>query len=154
MNLDAKYDILLWNWEVGNFSLREILSNYDKTILYFYPKDNTPGCTLENKDFTCLRPEFLKAWINIVWVSKDSLESHKKFLFWSKLTNPLISDPDLTLHKEFWAYWEKNNYWKIVMWVIRSTFLLSKDWEILKEWKGIKATWHAERLYKELLWNK
>lgn len=150
MNLNNKYNILLSNWKVENKSLQDILSKADKTILYFYPKDDTPGCTIENKDFSCLKWEFEKAWYNLVWVSKDSIETHAKFIKNHDLTVPLISDPELTLHKELGAYWEKNNYWKIVQWVIRSTFLVDKYWNILKEWRNIKAWGHVERLLKEL----
>ena len=150
MTINEKFQVLLENWESSELSLNDIFSKSQKTLLYFYPKDNTPGCTLENKDFSCLKWEFDKLWITLVWVSKDSIESHKKFKQNHSLDNILISDPELVLHKEFWAFWEKNNYWKIVMWVIRSTFLVDNNWKILCEWKGIKATWHAERLLKEL----
>ena len=150
LNLDAKYDILLNSWEETSTSLKDLFKKSDKTILYFYPKDNTPWCTMENKDFSCLKWEFSKLWINLVWVSKDSIESHKKFVEKQWLKLDLISDPDLALHKELWAYGEKNNYWKIVEWVIRSTFLFDSNWKLLKEWKWVKATWHAERTLKEL----
>ena len=89
-------------------------------------------------------------WVTVIWVSKDSIDSHKKFIEKQNLEIDLISDPDLVLHKELWVYWEKNNYGKKVMWVIRSTFLVDKDWEILKEWRNVKATGHAERLLKEV----
>lgn len=150
MNLNNKYNILLPNWKVESKSLKDILSVSDKTIVYFYPKDDTPGCTIENKDFSCLKWEFEKAWYGLVWVSKDSIESHKDFIKKHELWVSLISDPELVLHKELWAYWEKNNYWKIVEWVIRSTFLVDKAWNILKEWRNIKAWGHVERLLKEL----
>ncbi len=149
LNLENKYDILLSNGEVENKRLAYILWE-DKTILYFYPKDNTPGCTTENKDFTSLKGDFEKLWIKLVWVSKDSIESHKKFITKQELKNDLISDPDLILHKELWVWWEKKNYWKTFMWVIRSTFLVDKNGEVLKEWRNIRAKWHAERILKEL----
>ena len=149
MDLEKKYDILLTNTEVKNLSLKEILWN-TKTLIYVYPKDNTPGCTLENKDFSCLRQDFLKKWIKLVWVSKDSIEAHKKFVWNHLLQNDLVSDPELILHKELWAYWEKNNYWKIVLWVIRSTFLFDENQNLVKSWKGIKATWHAQRVLNEI----
>ncbi len=150
MNLKNNYNILLSNWQVENKTLKDILSNSDKTILYFYPKDNTPWCTIENKDFTCLKEKFKEKWVSIIWVSKDSIESHKKFTEKHELTIDLISDQELTLHKELLAYWEKNNYWKIVMWVIRSTFLVDKEWNILKEYRNVRAKWHAERVLREL----
>lgn len=150
LDLEKKYEILLENGEESLKSLLEIFAENEKTLLYFYPKDNTPGCTLENKDFSCLKEEFLKKWIKILWVSKDSLESHKKFAEKHSLQIALISDWDLTLHKELWAFWEKNNYWKIVEGVIRSTFLFDSKGNILKEYKNVRAKWHAERILKDL----
>jgi len=150
LDLNAKYDVVSYNWNISTFTLKEILSLWEKTLLYFYPKDNTPGCTIENKDFSCLKEEFSKIWIVVIWVSKDSISSHKKFIESQDLKINLISDPELTLHKHFWAYWEKNNYWKIVTWVIRSTFLVDKEGNILKSWKNVKATNHAQKVLKEL----
>lgn len=150
LNIENKYNVLAYTWEYWEFTLKTLLSFGEKTILYFYPKDNTPWCTIENKDFSCLKEEYKKLWIVLIWVSKDSIDSHKKFIDKNELKIDLISDPDLILHKELWAFWEKNNYWKIVEWVIRSTFLINTDWEVLKEWKNVKATWHAERILKEL----
>jgi peroxiredoxin Q/BCP len=126
------------------------LKKSEKTILYFYPKDNTPGCTLEARDFTCLALEFQKLGIQIVGVSKDSLESHKKFIVGQSLNIILLSDTDLVLHKAFGAYGEKNNYGKIIQGVIRSTFVLDSSGKILNGWKNVKATGHAEKILKEL----
>lgn len=136
--------------EVYSTSLHEILSKSPKTILFFYPKDNTPGCTVENQDFSLLKQEFLQLWIQIVWVSKDSVDSHKIFCQQHQLQNLLISDSDLVLHNFFWAYGEKNNYGKIVQWVIRSTFLLDSEGNILKSWKNVKAKNHANKILKEV----
>ena len=150
LNLENKYKALAYTWQEWEFTLKELLSFSDKTILYFYPKDDTPGCTIENKDFSSLKEQYKKLWVSVIWVSKDSIDSHKKFIKKQNLEVDLISDPDLVLHKELWVYWEKNNYWKMVMWVIRSTFLVDSNWEVLKEWRNVKATWHAERLLKEI----
>ena len=150
LNLENKFDILNSSLESSKLDLKTILSFSDKTILYFYPKDDTPWCTIENKDFSCLKDEFSKIGINVIWISKDSIESHTKFIKKYDLEIDLISDPDLVLHESLWAYGEKNNYGKIVKWVIRSTFLLNKKWDILQEYRWIKAKWHAERLLKEL----
>ena len=149
VNVENTYDVLLSSGEIKNLKLKDILWE-DKTILYFYPKDNTPGCTVENKDFTVLKNEFDKLWIKLVWVSKDSISSHQRFVEKQWLNNDLISDPDLILHKELGVYGEKKNYGKVVMWVIRSTFLVDKEGNILKEWRNIRAKWHAERIFKEL----
>ncbi len=137
-------------WEIKEIDLFDLFKKSEKTILYFYPKDNTPWCSLEAKDFTCRKDEFKKLWIQIIWVSKDSIESHNKFIDNLSLWIDLVSDPDLVLHKKFWVYWEKNNYWKIVMWVIRSTFLIDLNWNIIKEWRNVKVTWHVDKILKEL----
>jgi peroxiredoxin Q/BCP len=150
LNIENKYEVLFCNWKKWEISLKELFSNSDKNILYFYPKDNTPWCTIENKNFSLMKDKFKEKWFNIIWVSKDSIESHEKFMKKQELNVDLISDPNLILHKQLWVYWEKNNYWKIVMWVIRSTFLIDSSWKILKEWKNVKANWHVERLLKEL----
>lgn len=150
MNLDLKYDYIDSSWNILISSLADLLKKSEKTILYFYPKDNTPWCSIEAKDFTCLKWEFQKLWIQIIWISKDNIESHKKFKNDLSLWLDLISDPNLILHKELWVYWEKNNYWKIVMWVIRSTFLFDNKWNLIKEWRNVKATWHAQKILAEL----
>jgi len=150
INLDAKYEAIGSTWESEEFRLGDLLSYSEKTLLFFYPKDNTPGCTVENKDFSCLVEDFKKLWIMLIWVSKDSIESHRKFIEKQGLKVDLLSDPDLTLHKELSVYGEKKNYWKVYMWVIRSTFLLDSKGNILNEWRNIRAKWHAERILKEL----
>ena len=138
------------HWEVKSDSLGDILSSSEKSIIFFYPKNDTPGCTIENKDFSCLSEEFHKKWIQLIWVSKDSMDSHHNFREKHNLNILQISDPELVLHKHFSAFGEKNNYGKIVLWVIRSTFLIDKQWNILKSWKNIKAKWHAEKVLREL----
>lgn len=148
INLNNEYKLLTSSWEEKTIKLKDILE--DKNIIYFYPKDNTPWCTKENKDFTNFKSEFENLWYKIIWVSKDSIDSHKKFIEKQWLNIDLISDENLILHKELWVYWEKKNYWKTFMWVIRSTFIVDKNWAILKEFRNVKATWHVERLLKEL----
>lgn len=126
------------------------LSESEKTLLYFYPKDNTPGCTLEAQDFTRLKEDFANLGIQIIGVSQDSEESHEKFTTSCHLGIPLISDPDGELHKQFGVIGEKKNYGKIYVGVIRSTFLLDSDGQILREWRNVKATGHAEKVLREL----
>lgn len=127
-----------------------LISASPYTILYFYPKDNTPGCSLEARDFSALLPEFSKFSIQVFGVSRDSLHAHCSFMQKQGLNIGLISDPDLQLHKQFWARWEKKNYGKIFEWTIRSTFLLNENWEIVKERRNVKATGHVARLVKEI----
>lgn len=150
LNLDTKYSAVNADGEVAQLSLREIFSFSEKTLMYFYPKDNTPGCTVENRDFSCMKDEYKKLWITLVWVSKDSVDSHKKFISKQSLEIDLISDPDLLLHKQLGAFGEKNNYGKIVQGVIRSTFLFNSDGKILQEWRNVRAKWHAAKVMREI----
>jgi thioredoxin-dependent peroxiredoxin len=130
--------------------LQEYLQKFPQTIVYFYPKDDTPGCTIEAHDFSIYKELFHKNWIWIVWVSKDSESSHQKFIDKQCLLIDLISDEDLTLHKQFGVWWEKNMYGKKIMWVVRSTFLLDAQWTILHEWRNVKAAGHVQKLMEEL----
>lgn len=145
------YNVLKDGQEVS-LSLADICTLSEYTILFVYPKDNTPWCSLENKTFTQLKSEFAKKNIQLVGLSKDSIASHQKFVQNYSLEHMLISDPELILHKELWAYGEKKNYGKTILGVIRSTFLLNSSGEILQSWKNVKATWHAERILKEVQW--
>lgn len=150
MNLTTSYQALSRNGEVVNINLGEIFTSHDTTLLYVYPRDNTPGCTLENKDFSCLVWEFQKLGVTLVGMSQDDIESHKKFQSEHTLHIDLLSDPELILHKELWAYGEKNLYGKLVTGVIRSTFLFDRQGNLIKSWKNVKATGHAEKILKEL----
>ena len=121
------------------------------TILYFYPKDNTPGCTLEAQDFTRLKADFEALGVEIFGVSKDSEASHENFCAKHGLGITLISDPDGVLHEKFGAIGEKKNYGKTYIGTIRSTFLLdSATGEIVQEWRNVRAKGHAERVLAEL----
>lgn len=150
LNLKNTYEAVTVTGESSEMTLEQLLSFSEATLLYFYPKDNTPGCTNENKDFSRLKNDFAQLWVTLIWVSKDSIQSHKNFIEKQELWVDLISDPDLVLHNEFWVYWEKKNYGKTYMWVIRSTFLLNKQGEVLKEWRNVRAKWHGDRIYKEV----
>jgi thioredoxin-dependent peroxiredoxin len=130
--------------------LSSLLQKSERTLLYFYPKDDTPGCTLEAQDFTRLKWEFEALGIQIIWVSQDSESSHAKFCNKYDLGIELISDADGSLHEQFSVIWEKKNYGKVYVWVIRSTFLLDSEWKIVKEWRNVKATGHAEKILNEL----
>ncbi len=130
--------------------LATLLSTSPYTLLYFYPKDDTPGCTLEANDFTRLIPEFGTLGIQIIGVSKDSESSHAKFCNKYNMGIMLISDEDETLHKAFGVIGEKKNYGKVYIGVIRSTFLLETTGKILKEWRNVKATGHGEKVLREV----
>ena len=130
--------------------LNSLLSKSPLTLLYFYPKDDTPGCTLEAVDFTRLKDEFWVLWIQIVGVSQDSWVSHAKFCIKHNIGIELIADEDAALHHQFGVIGEKKNYGKTYIGTIRSTFLLDSSGKILQEWRNVKATWHAEKVLREI----
>ncbi len=130
-------------------SLETILGESKKTILYFYPADNTPGCTLEAQSFTTLREEFASFGVQVIWVSVDNEASHKKFHESCHLGIDLISDTDKSLHNKFEVIGEKKNYGKTYIGTIRSTFLLSNTGGIIKAWRNVKVNGHAEKVLRE-----
>ncbi len=119
-------------------------------VLYFYPRNDTPGCTREAIAFTKRAAELAKAGATVVGVSKDSIESHGRFRDKYALTIPLLSDPDLATHKAYGAYGEKVMYGKKVLGVIRSTFLI-RDGLIVKAWKSVKVDGHDEQVLAALM---
>lgn len=135
---------------VERTSLEAILSRSERTVLYFYPADNTPGCTLEAQSFTRLRPDFEALGIQVVGVSVDPTDSHQAFHRTCGLGIDLVSDPDKTLHNRFGVIGEKQNYGKTYIGVIRSTFLFDHAGTILKEWRNVRATGHAEWVLREV----
>lgn len=120
-----------------------------KIILYFYPKDSTPGCTTEACDFSYFYDVYAKAGYQIIGVSKDSIKSHQKFKSKYNLKHLLLSDPELILHKELGAYGPKKLYGKLLDGVIRSTFIFDEELNLVKEYKNIRAKGHAERILKD-----
>jgi peroxiredoxin Q/BCP len=116
----------------------------NKLVLYFYPRDNTPGCTREGEDFRDLAPAFRKAGTLIFGISPDSLESHEKFRAKMKFPFHLLSDPERTLCKLFDVIREKSLYGRKFMGVERSTFLVDGDGVLREEWRKVKVTGHAE----------
>jgi thioredoxin-dependent peroxiredoxin len=135
---------------VRDASFGTLLAAHPRTLVYFYPRDNTPGCTLESQDFTRLRAEFESMSIGLLGVSRDSVAAHAKFTSSCALGVDLVSDPDETLHRHFGVIGEKNSYGKISIGVIRSTFLVDPSGTVLREWRNIKATSHAERVLAAL----
>ncbi|APS00054.1 peroxiredoxin [Pajaroellobacter abortibovis] len=119
-------------------------------ILYFYPKDQTPGCTREAQAFSARIADFEQHHASILGVSKDSTESHHRFRVSCRLEIPLASDPDLTVHKLFGAYGEKNLYGKITEGVIRSTFLIRPDKKIEEAFYHVKVEGHVDKVFERL----
>lgn len=115
----------------------------ENILIYFYPKDNTPGCTTEGMEFRDLSEGFAQANTIIVGVSRDSLKSHEDFKAKLDLPFDLICDPDETLCELFGVMKLKNMYGKQVRGVERSTFVFDKTGKLVKEWRALKAPGHA-----------
>jgi peroxiredoxin Q/BCP len=126
----------------GDFSLSGLRGK--KVVLYFYPKDNTPGCTTEGLQFRDLYPKFEKAGAEIVGVSRDSIRSHDNFKAKLELPFPLISDAEETLCTLFDVIKMKKMYGKQVRGIERSTFLIDADGVLRREWRGVKVPGHVD----------
>jgi len=112
-------------------------------VLYFYPKDDTPGCTNEAKDFTEMAGAFTQAGASIIGVSKDSAARHQKFIGKYGLKVQLASDDDGTICETYGTWIEKKNYGRTYMGIDRSTFLIGKDGKIARIWRKVKVKGHA-----------
>ena len=115
-------------------------------VLYFYPRDDTPGCTSEAKDFTCLIGDFKKAGARVIGISPDSAKSHTKFREKFELTVELASDEDKSIAKAFGSWVEKSMYGNKYMGVDRSTFLIDGAGRIARLWRKVKVPGHAEEV--------
>ena len=138
--------------KVANFSLPatgdQTLSLADfknrHLVLYFYPRDNTPGCTREGQDFRDLHKSFKSAGAEILGVSRDSLKAHENFKAKQAFPFDLLSDADETLCKSFDVIKEKNMYGRKVLGIERSTFLIDKKGILRQEWRKVRVPGHAE----------
>lgn len=119
-------------------------------VLYFYPKDNTPGCTLEGQDFRDNKRKFSARNTVILGVSRDSIKSHENFKSKQSFSFDLLSDPDEKLCKQFDVIKEKNMYGKKVIGIERSTFLIDENGVLVKEWRKVKVKGHVEEVLDEL----
>jgi peroxiredoxin Q/BCP len=119
-------------------------------VIYFYPKDSTPGCTREAQGFTAALPALKKLGAQVFGVSKDSIASHCNFREKYDLALPLLSDPDLKVHKAFGAFGKKTMYGREVEGTIRSTFLVGPDGTIARAWRSVKVDGHVDAVVKTL----
>ena len=117
-----------------------------KLVIYFYPKDNTPGCTLEGQDFRDRYPAFQAAGTAILGVSRDSVKSHENFKAKQEFPFDLLSDADEQLCRQFDVIHEKNMYGRKVMGVVRSTFLLDADGVLRHEWRKVRVKGHVDEV--------
>ena len=142
-------DSIVKNFEIpatGN-QLFRLSDQQGKTIvLYFYPKDSTPGCTTEAQQFRDLYPEFVKAGCIIAGVSRDSLRSHENFKAKQELPFELLSDTDEQLCAQFSVIKEKKLYGKPVRGIERSTFVIDRAGVLKREWRQVKAPGHAQEV--------
>ena len=120
-------------------------------VLYFYPKDDTSGCTREAQDFTAMAPDFARAGVKVVGVSRDSMKSHDKFIGKYGLAVPLVSDEDGRISDAFGTWVEKSMYGRKYMGMERATYLIGTDGRVLKAWRKVKVPNHAQEVLKEAL---
>lgn len=121
-----------------------------KFVLYFYPRDNTPGCTVEGTDFRDLHNEFRRRNVTVFGVSRDSLKSHEGFKSKFRFPFELIADPDETLCNLFDVIRDKNMYGKKVRGIERSTFLVDENGVLLREWRKLRVDGHAREVLDSL----
>ena len=125
----------------GEFRLGD--HSAENLVLYFYPRDNTPGCTLEGSDFRDLAPDFRRARTRILGVSTDTLESHRKFKEKMGFPFELGSDEDHAVASQFGVWRQKNMYGRKMMGIERSTFLIDATGAVRREWRKVRVNGHA-----------
>jgi peroxiredoxin Q/BCP len=128
----------------GEFRLSEHRGK--KLVFYFYPKDNTPGCTAEGADFRDRHAAFRKAEAEVLGVSRDSIQSHEGFKAKMKFPFELLSDADEALCAQFGVIKMKNMYGKKVRGIERSTFVIDREGKLAREWRGVKVPDHVEEV--------
>ena len=142
------YEFCLPNQDSVEICLRDLKGKW--IILYFYPKDNTPGCTTEAKEFSKLLDEFEKLDAIVIGISPDSPKKHSNFIEKHNLTITLLSDEKKEVIKAYGAWGKKKMYGKEYEGVIRSTFIINPEGEIVKEYKKVKAKGHAKKVLEDL----
>ena len=131
-----------------NFILKDTIGKY--VVLYFYPKDDTPGCTIETNEFNKLLPKFKKLECEVYGISKDNLKSHDKFKDKYKIKFDLLADEELKVIKKYKVWKKKKFMGREFMGVVRTTYLLDKKGQILKVWNNVKAKDHAIEVLESL----
>ena len=129
--------------------LKDLRGN--NVVLYFYPKDSTPGCTTEGQDFRDLHSKFKRQNTVILGASRDSIASHEKFKGRQSFPFELLSDPDEKLCRKFDVIHEKTLYGRKFMGVVRSTFLIGADGKLRQEWRGVKVKGHAAEVLESVI---
>lgn len=141
---DHAPDVTLTTPDGGMLSLADLRGQ--PYVLYFYPKDDTSGCTREAKDFTALKPDFDRAGVPVIGVSKDSPAKHVKFAAKHDLTVSLVSDEDGSVCEAFGTWVQKSLYGRKYMGIDRATFLIDAEGRIARIWRKVKVPGHAEEV--------
>ena len=141
-------DIKLSSTNSVKFNLKNSFGNF--VIIYFYPKDDTPGCTLETNDFNKLLPHFRKLNCEVYGISKDSIDTHNKFKKKYKIKFDLLSDIDKKVLKKYKVWGKKKFMGREFMGTIRSTYLIDKKGVIIKVWDNVKVKDHAKEVLETL----
>ena len=128
--------------------LKDLLGKY--IVIYFYPKDDTPGCTIETNDFNKLLPKFKKLNCEIFGISKDTIKSHDKFREKFKIKFDLLSDEEIKVLKKYKVWGKKKFMGREFMGIIRSTFLIDKKGKVIKVWDNVKVKDHAKEVLETL----
>ena len=131
-----------------NYSLKDSIGKY--VVIYFYPKDDTPGCTIETNDFNKLLSKFKKLECEVYGISKDNLKSHDKFRDKYKIKFDLLSDEELTVLKKYKVWGKKKFMGREFMGILRTTFLIDKKGKIIKIWDNVKVKDHAKEVLETL----
>ncbi len=131
-----------------NQKLKDLLGKY--VVIYFYPKDDTPGCTIETNDFNKLLPKFKKLNCEIFGISKDTIKSHDKFREKFKIKFDLLSDEEIKVLKKYKVWGKKKFMGREFMGIIRSTILIDKKGKVIKVWDNVKVKDHAREVLETL----
>jgi peroxiredoxin Q/BCP len=145
---DKAVDFCLPNQDGAEVCLRDFTGSW--VVLYFYPKDNTKGCTTEALDFTVLKDDFAKEGAVILGVSPDSIKKHQNFIAKKELDITLLSDEDKEVIKEYGVWQKKKMYGKEYMGVVRSTFLIDPDGKVAYIWRNVRVKNHAQNVLEKL----
>ena len=141
-------DFTLPSTKGENQKLKDLLGKY--VVIYFYPKDDTPGCTIETNDFNKLLPKFKKLNCEIFGISKDTIKSHNKFREKFKIKFDLLSDEEIKILKKYKVWGKKKFMGREFMGIIRSTFLIDKKGKVIKVWDNVKVKDHAKEVLETL----
>ena len=141
-------DFKLPSTNKSDYSLKDYIGKY--VIIYFYPKDDTPGCTIETNDFNKLLPKFKKLNCEILGISKDNLKSHEKFREKYKIKFDLLADEKIKVLKKYKVWAKKKFMGREFMGIIRTTYLIDKKGKIIKVWNNVKVKDHAKEVLENL----